>query len=699
MTTDNQNRGSELWKKLRQGMEKLKPAAEDDAFAAAEASPEEPDAPPDAAPAAEGKEAEARASENDIISALRRFSWVLEEPPAEAAQEPAESPEPDTAGDGLPEGEPEETAAAQPAPEPPPEQAAEKTPEELPETETGAGPEPAVWPETEAAAPPEQGGEALSAEPEASGEDLSAPLDLDKFLAEVKAEVADAEDTDIPEEELLPRREPVTEASLSAGAEGEAEASPEKSEETPEQTGEGAEPEEEHKIGFDLDALLRAVELLAQDPGREDGAEEGEGEEAKVWEPGEGRGGDGGASEALEDDETHVFSRDDMETLHREEGEEPEEDEEEEDLEPAYTARDFRPIRRRRNYRTGLMGGIRYFLFVLCVSAALACFAWLAADDVLSLNKEYKEADVYVGEDMRLSQVATELHSKGLIRYRRLFTVFAKLFHAEEKIQPGTYTLSTKLDYRALIQNMHHYTGWTGDPVETVKVTIPEGKTVMETFQILAEHGVCPYETLMECAAEETFEYAFLKDIPDVKEASRLEGYLFPDTYEFYADSSPKVAICKFLDNFQVRFSDRLMEQAEQSGYSLHQILTVASLIEMEAGNDDERGKIASVIYNRLQSTSYPYLQIDATIQYAMGERKESLTYADLEIDSPYNTYKYPGLPPGPIANCGLASIRAALTPESTGYYFYALNKKGGHEFFSTYSAFQNFVNSSNFGG
>ena len=138
---------------------------------------------------------------------------------------------------------------------------------------------------------------------------------------------------------------------------------------------------------------------------------------------------------------------------------------------------------------------------------------------------------------------------------------------------------------------------------------------------------------------------------------------------------------------------------AGESGYSLHEIVTVASLIEMEAGKDAERATIASVIYNRLNSSYYPYLQIDATIQYALEERKESLTNADLQIDSPYNTYKYTGLPPGPIANPGLASIRAALEPESTGYYFYALNKSGSHNFFATQSQFEYFVNSSEFGG
>ena len=365
--------------------------------------------------------------------------------------------------------------------------------------------------------------------------------------------------------------------------------------------------------------------------------------------------------------------------------------------EEEYTARDYRPIRRNRGYRTGLRGGLMYFGFVICVSVILASVAWLAADDVLSLNKDLVEQEIYVGDERDVEQVSTELYNKGLIKYRKLFSIFAKLTKADEKIEPGVYTISSKLDYNAMIHAMHQSTD-TLKERDTVTVMIPEGKTLRQTFQILNEHGVCPYETLLECAANYDFKYSFLKDLP-LGDENRLEGYLFPDTYEFFAPSTPEEAINRFLSNFETKLTSEMKEKAESMGYTFHEILTVASLIEMEAGTDTERPTVASVIYNRLTSSYYPYLQIDATIQYALGERKESLTYQDLEIDSPYNTYKYTGLPPGPIANPGMASIRAALNPESTGYYFYALNKKGSHNFFSTLSQFERFINSSEFGG
>ena len=427
---------------------------------------------------------------------------------------------------------------------------------------------------------------------------------------------------------------------------------------------------------------------------------------------------------ALEGDDTHVFKKEEIDDITDKQKQEEENQKEKEKperrrtkraaekqeseksekkraaaqpAEPTYTARDFRPIRRKRSYRSGLRGGLMYFGFVICVSVILASLAWLAADDVLSLNKDYVEAEVYVGEKLDMKQVSSELYNKGLIKYPRLFRIFAKLMKAETKVDPGVYTLSSKLDYNAMVHAMHQSTSNIEERA-TVKVTIPEGKTLKQTFQILAEHGVCPYETLLECAANYEFKYEFLADLPSGND-TRLEGYLFPDTYEFYAPSDPEDAIKKFLDNFNSKVSAEMRLKASESGYSLHEIMTVASLIEMEAGKDTERATIASVIYNRLNSSYYPYLQIDATIQYALEERKESLTNADLQIDSPYNTYKYTGLPPGPIANPGLASIRAALEPESTGYYFYALNKSGSHNFFATQSQFEYFINSSEFGG
>lgn len=374
---------------------------------------------------------------------------------------------------------------------------------------------------------------------------------------------------------------------------------------------------------------------------------------------------------------------------------EPQGEEEPEDGEDdGYEARDYRPFRRRRNYRTGCMGGIMYFAMIACISIILAAVLWLAANDVLSLNKKEVVAEITISEDFTIDQVARQLKDAGIINYPALFKFYSGFSHAEEQIEPGTYTISSKLDYRAIVTDLQE----GAVTLSTVEVTITEGKTLLQTFELLEENGVCSVEDLMSCAAEFDFDYEFLEGL-EPGDANRLEGYLFPDTYEFYENSSPERAIKKFLDNFKSKVTEEMFLTAAQMGRDFNEVLTVASLIEKEAASDAERSTISSVIYNRLASPDFPYLNIDATVLYALGEHKEKLTYEDLQIDSPYNTYLYQGLPPGPICSPGLTSIRAALGPEETNYYYYALQTDGLHAFFSSKYEFDQFINSSAFGG
>ena len=172
---------------------------------------------------------------------------------------------------------------------------------------------------------------------------------------------------------------------------------------------------------------------------------------------------------------------------------------------------------------------------------------------------------------------------------------------------------------------------------------------------------------------------------------ARLEGFLFPDTYEFYQGMQASSAINKFLENFHNRITAEMLEKADERGMSMQEVVTVASMIEKEAANDDERAMIAAVIYNRI-AAGMP-LQIDSTIMYVLPEHKDVLTVEDTKIDSPYNTYQNTGLPPTPIANPGLASIKATLSPASTKALYYALDSESGtHKFFTSYGEFQAFV-------
>ena len=362
--------------------------------------------------------------------------------------------------------------------------------------------------------------------------------------------------------------------------------------------------------------------------------------------------------------------------------------------------------------RPRLPSGIRVLLYVCCVLAVavlLAVAVWRCADDVLSLTKEDAEVTVSIPDGATISQIAGELKSKGLVRYETLFKFYCWASHAEKTIEPGTYTLNSRYDYHALVSNMIE----ASPDRAVVEVTIPEGYECEDIFRLLEADGVCSYQDLADTAASYEFAYDFLQEIPYGSE-NRLEGYLFPDTYQFYMGDDPENVIDRFLRNFDNKFTsdlydaldalnDRLAQRMRTNGFteteitdgrlSLYDLITVASLVEKETAKTSESASIASVIYNRLCSKLYPCLEIDATIQYALAERKEVLSNADKGVISPYNTYTNAGLPAGPIANPGMNSIRAALYPAETDYYFYALDTTGVHHFSETYYEHQNFLN------
>jgi UPF0755 protein len=351
---------------------------------------------------------------------------------------------------------------------------------------------------------------------------------------------------------------------------------------------------------------------------------------------------------------------------------------------------DNRPLRPRREKRTGCLGGILYAVFVICICLLLASLLWLAATDILGLGNEDELVQVTVPQDFTIDEVAGILKENGLIEYKFLFRLFANFSGADESITAGTYELNRNFDYRALVTGM---TAKGGQRAE-VDVVIPEGYTLRQIIELFDANGVCTAEELWDTAANHDFDYPFLDD-STLGEPNRLEGYLFPDTYTFYVGDNPTRAFTKMLDNFEVKFKEEYATRAEELGYSVRDILTIASMIEKEAGGDEERDLIASVIYNRLNS-DYKYLEIDATIIYAIAGTDEKFS---TEYDSPYNTYMYPGLPAGPIANPGIASIKAALYPEDTHYFYYALNKDKNHNFFSDWDSFEAFINSDEYGG
>lgn len=413
-----------------------------------------------------------------------------------------------------------------------------------------------------------------------------------------------------------------------------------------------------------------------------------------------------------------------------------------EDGDDEYEMRDYHPIRFRRDGKSGLMGGIMYAVFIISVSAILACIGWLFASDVLALNKEELTAvvvippyesdetqegqeggsskaaelvsglidsvknrgdddsaddaeadDPYSGDpNVDIDRVAGALKDAGLIEYEFLFKLYSKLSHADYKIEPGTYELSTKFDYRALVKKMQI----GSESQVSTKITFPEGFTSEDIFARLAANNICSVEDLREAAANYNYSYTFLEGI-EKGDSSRLEGYLFPDTYEFYEGMQASSALNKFLRNFHYKITAEMYDKAENMGYTFNECIIVASMIEKEAANDEERAKIASVIYNRL-AAGMP-LQIDATSLYSHPEHDGAPTQEMLDDASdPYNTRLNYGLPPTPISNPGKASINAAFGPADTNYYYYALDTSTNtHRFFTNAYEFEAFIATQNY--
>lgn len=342
---------------------------------------------------------------------------------------------------------------------------------------------------------------------------------------------------------------------------------------------------------------------------------------------------------------------------------------------------------------------VLYLLCVLVVSCLLAGIGWLLVNDMCSLNKDYVEVAVTIDEEDSMGDIATKLKDAELINHRWFFKLVGGMFfNAKDTIDPGEWTVNSQMDYRALIRNMHDYEADLIEEEGWISVTIPEGMMVHEILQLMADKGVATYEELEDaCANYEFQDYEFLDDelLGDIR---RMEGYLFPDTYAFDPDRSAVYAIDTMLTNFILHFDNELMADIRGSQYTWSEIITMASIIEKEGiGDTTERKNIASVLYNRMNTTdreTYGYLQLDTTIYYSLYIEGKDKTDFDLEKDTPYNTYMYKGLPVGPICCPGMSSIRAAVYPNDTDYFYFAAGKDGVNHFFETYNDHINFVNS-----
>ena len=372
-----------------------------------------------------------------------------------------------------------------------------------------------------------------------------------------------------------------------------------------------------------------------------------------------------------------------------------------------------RPKRKKGDGLFGLPHLLATFIWlaiILAIGVSLGRMLWLCAADVLAFGRESKEVSITIDSSDSIDAIAEKLHEKGLIKYPGLFKLYADIAVDEGEIAPGTYTLNTILDYHALVGSM---SSSSSSRAVVEDVLIPEGYNCRQIFELLEQNGICTVAELEEYAANGEFqEFWFLEGV-ERGDKYCLEGFLFPDTYDFYSGSTPREALGKMLLGFNARIdqeelapklaalNDRISAMMKSNGcseefiaehqFGLYELLTVASLIEEETAGAAESPDIASVIFNRLTQNEIfeRYLGIDAAIIYATGDAEN----IDTGIDSPYNTYTNAGLTPTPISNPGLSSINAALEFSDTDYYYYVLNPETQlHQFSKTYEEHQEWI-------
>lgn len=326
----------------------------------------------------------------------------------------------------------------------------------------------------------------------------------------------------------------------------------------------------------------------------------------------------------------------------------------------------------------------KHFAFYGCivlVSLLLAFGIINVANDVYAFIKPNEEIVVSIPEGSSTSNIASTLKGSGVIDHPFIFKLYSRLKKADGQYQFGEYTLNSNMTYDEIIKELKK----SSVQKESVKFTIPEGYEQNQIVDLLVEKGYCDRDSLEDALQNHQYDYDFLKDLPERRD--RLEGYLFPDTYEIYKGEDAVSIVNRMLKNFETKvLTDENKKLISKSDLSLDELITLASIVEREGQAAEELPKVASVFYNRLNSTTYSYLESCATIQYVLPERKEVLSIADTKTDSPYNTYMHKGLPPGPISCPGLAAIQAVLEPETTDYYYFVSNKDGTHLFAKTYN-------------
>lgn len=283
--------------------------------------------------------------------------------------------------------------------------------------------------------------------------------------------------------------------------------------------------------------------------------------------------------------------------------------------------------------------------------------------------------DVSIPKGVGTSKIAEILKKNGIIKSELIFRLRCGLLGKNNLLKSGKASFSPKMSYDTIIYILENKMR------SNIKVTIPEGYELWQIADLFVENCNISKEKFYDEVENGVFDYPFMDELSKGK--NRLEGYLFPETYYIGENATEHEIIDMCLAQFAKIYTPELMQKAKDMGYNTNQIITLASIIEKESSTD--RRLVSSVFHNRINSGKYKYLESCSTVIYVTKTPKARLSAEDIKVDSPYNTYKYKGLPPGPIASPGKESIEAAINPEKSDYYFFSDMGGGKNTFSKTY--------------
>lgn len=312
-------------------------------------------------------------------------------------------------------------------------------------------------------------------------------------------------------------------------------------------------------------------------------------------------------------------------------------------------------------------------LYFLIIVLAAFFYGFFYVKGLIAPVELTREVSFVVPAKASTSSISKILLDKGLIRNDLVFKIYAKYKGFEGNLRAGEYHFSGQVSLNDIKEKMSR------GEIITETFTIPEGFNLKQMADSLAKKGMVDRERFLQVTREGSFSYEYL---PEPGTEGRLEGFLFPDTYQIIKDWPEEKIINMMLKRFDQVFLPEWREQAEKMGMTISEVVTLASIIEREAKASADRPLISSVFHNRMKK-GMP-LESCATVQFALGEVKEVLLYEDLEVDSPYNTYLHGGLPPGPIASPGRDSLEAALYPAEGNYLYFVAKPDGSHYFSRT---------------